>query len=108
MSETNNGETVSYEYDNVGNLTKMILPSGKQIIKNYDPLSRVTGILNENTPLVQYTYNGIQKTKVFTLLQLHNCKLRHHVCHATTCDENLTFLRLLVQPKQTNLTKELI
>ena len=53
---TTNGESTSYGYDDVGNITSITLPTGKKITYTYDNTSQL--IREDNEPLgVSYKYN---------------------------------------------------
>jgi RHS repeat-associated protein len=66
-SETQNGRTVSYQYDKLGNRKQMTWPDGMSVDYDYDALNRLDSVrLGANT-LVDYSYDlrGRMKTADF-------------------------------------------
>ena len=62
IAEINQAFSVKKEYDLGGNKTKIIYPSGRAIERMYDPLSRLTKIIdktNQFRQLAEYRYKGL-------------------------------------------------
>jgi RHS repeat-associated protein len=49
-------QTVGYEYDPVGNLTRLIYPGGKPVTYAYDPVNRLTSVTDWNGRSTSYGY----------------------------------------------------
>lgn len=54
-SATAGGEVTQYDYDNVGQLTKVTLPDGSFLQYSYDPAHRLTGIQDHQGNRIAYT-----------------------------------------------------
>ena len=52
------GKVISYEYDLLGNKTKMISPEGKSLTYTYDTANRLTSIINGGTFTFGYDTRG--------------------------------------------------
>lgn len=54
-SRTVGGETTSYDYDGVGQLTKVTFPDGRSIRYSYDSAHRLTDIADSQGNTIHYT-----------------------------------------------------
>lgn len=54
-TSSSGGESTSYEYDGVGQMTKATMPGGSTLIYTYDPAHRLTGITDSNGNSITYT-----------------------------------------------------
>ncbi len=61
VSETYNGRTVNYAYNIAGRTQNTIYPDSTVITKNFDTRNRLLSISRNNTVLVSYQYNNLNK-----------------------------------------------
>jgi YD repeat-containing protein len=58
-SRTTGGETTSYQYDGIGQLTRLTLPDGQYLAYTWDGAHRQTGITDGLSNSVHYTLNAM-------------------------------------------------
>lgn len=56
------GNRISYEYDQVGNMTLLTYSDGQSVSYTYDSSSRLISVTDWNGNVTQYTYDGLQTT----------------------------------------------
>ncbi|HMU08688.1 MAG TPA: RHS repeat-associated core domain-containing protein [Ferruginibacter sp.] len=61
VSETYNGRTVNYAYNIAGRTQTTIYPDSTAVTKNFDTRNRLLSLSRNNTILVSYQYNNLNK-----------------------------------------------
>jgi YD repeat-containing protein len=76
LTETQSDRTVKYEYDSAGNRVRLTYPGGREIVKAYDSLRRVTevreGSDGKNARIASYSYGsrpGVRQKQLGTFLK---------------------------------------
>jgi len=67
IAEVQQTFSVKKEYDKAGNKTKIIYPSGRVIVRKYDPLSRLLRVedqTNQLRQLAEYRYKGLNLDEI--------------------------------------------
>jgi len=58
-----NNQTIGYEYDSVGNLTKLTYPDGKKVTYTYNSMNQMTSVTDWNNRVTSYTYDNNGRLK---------------------------------------------
>jgi YD repeat-containing protein len=60
-SETYKGRTVLYTYDTEGRKQTITYPDGTEVTMQYDKRNRLTNVMENGSPVANYTYNGFDQ-----------------------------------------------